>query len=247
MNPLSTITASLRYELDALEPVLSRETVQYHLIQHHRRCYERTAALVKGTELEPLSLEALVRAAGRRPDRGELFMLAAEAWNHDLYWRSLQPAGGGLARGAIAGAIARWFGDFSAFVHRAQAAAQALIGSGWLWVTWRAGRIEVVTSGKADSPLLHGHVPLIAIDLWEHAYYLDYYNARSAYVRACLTRLIDWDHANERLAEARAGALELRSTLTWLAWGASKAPLQRVESGRREESTLAGQHRNPVH
>ena len=226
MNPLNTFTATLRYGFSALEPALSRETVQYHFIQHHRHCYERTAALVKGAGLESLSLESLLRVAGRQPGYRHLFTLAAEAWNHDLYWRSLRPGGGGPAWGPVAQGIECCFGSFSTFVRQAKAAASAVLGSAWLWVTWRAGRIELITTGPMDSPLLHGHVPLLAIDLWEHAYYLDYYNARIAYVQACLMRLADWGAANERLGAATEKGLEQRRAVMWLAWGAPQAAAQ---------------------
>jgi superoxide dismutase, Fe-Mn family len=228
MNPLSTFAATLRYGFSALEPVLSRETVQYHFIQHHRRCYERTAALVKGTTLEHLSLQSLLRVAGKEARHGRLFMLASEAWNHDLYWRSLRPGCGGPAWGPVAQGIERCFGSFSTFVREAKGAAAAVIGSAWLWVTWRAGRIELVTTGPMDSPLLHGHVPLLAIDLWEHAYYLDYYNARIAYVQACLMRLADWEGANERLRAVTDKGLGLgqRRTVMWLAWEAPEGAAQ---------------------
>jgi superoxide dismutase, Fe-Mn family len=226
VNPLSTFTATLRYGFSALEPALSRETVRYHFIQHHRHCYERTAALVKGTTLESLSLQSLLRAAGKEARYGRLFMLASEAWNHDLYWRSLRPGGGGTAWGPVAQGIEHCFGSFATFVREAKGAASAVIGSAWLWVTWRAGRIELVTTGPMDSPLLHGHVPLLAIDLWEHAYYLDYYNARIAYVQACLMHLTDWGAANERLRAATDKRLEQRRAVMWLAWGAPQAAAQ---------------------
>lgn len=247
MNPLSTFTSALRYEFDALEPVLSKETVQYHFIQHHRRCYERTAAMVKGTELESLSLESLVRVAGTQPRHRYLFALAAEAWNHDLYWRSLRPAGGGVACGPIAQGIQRCFGDFSTFLRRAKAAACAVIGSGWLWVTWREGRIEVITTGKTDSPILHGHVPLLAIDLWEHAYYLDYYNARAAYVSACLMRLIDWGHANDRLLFVRSKAFEAQQSLRWLAWGVPKTLPKKSPESDEMPAHVQSRHRDGMH
>jgi Fe-Mn family superoxide dismutase len=129
----------------------------------------------------------------------------------------LRPGGGGAPWGPVAQGIERCFGAFSRFVREAQAAASAAIGSDWLWVTWRAGRIELVTTGPMDLPLLHGHVPLLAIDLWEHAYYLDYYNARIAYVQACLMRLADWGAANERLRAATSKDLEKRRAAIWLA------------------------------
>src|ERR1700740_3403290 len=114
MNPPGTFPATLRYGFSALEPVLSRETVHYHLIQHHRDCYERAAALVRGTRLESLSLDSLLRVASKDARYARLFLLASEAWNHDLYWRSLRP-GGGVAWGPVAQGIERCFGSFSTF------------------------------------------------------------------------------------------------------------------------------------
>jgi Fe-Mn family superoxide dismutase len=234
MNPISSFRSSLGYDFDALEPVLSRESVQYHFIQHHRRCYERTAALVKGTKLETLALGALIRVASTQPRYRYLFMLAAEAWNHDLYWSSLRPGGSDTAWGPIAADIECCFGNFAGFLREAQAQAAAVVGSGWLWVTWRGGRIEIVTTGKTDSPLLHGHVPLLAIDLWEHAYYLDYYNARDAYVSACLTRLINWGRANERLLEVKGRPFEASRACAWLAWGMPSAAAKSSNSTREK-------------
>jgi superoxide dismutase, Fe-Mn family len=247
MNPITSFSSSLRYDFGAFEPILSRENVQYHFIQHHRRCYERTAALVKGTRLQSLSLPSLVRVTGTRPECKYLFMLAAEAWNHDLYWNSLRPGGGGVARGPIGADIERCFGNFPAFLREAKSRAAAVVGSGWLWVTWRAGRIEIVTTGKGDSPVLHGHVPLLAIDLWEHAYYLDYYNARDAYVWACLTRLIDWGHANERLTEARNRPFKAREALAWLAWGAPKSLPEMRNSSRAKLSPAQRRELSGIH
>ena len=230
MNALSTFTAAaLPYKFNALEPVLSRETVQYHLIQHHRHCYEHTAGLVKGTALESLALEPLLQVASKEARYARLFMLASESWNHDLYWCSLRPGGGGPASGPVARGIERCFGSFTTFVREAKHAAAAVIGSAWLWLTWHAGRIELITTGPMDSPLLHGHVPLLAIDLWEHAYYLDYYNARIAYVQACLMRLVDWGAANDRLRAATGESLERRGAVARLAWGASGAAAKPLE------------------
>jgi Fe-Mn family superoxide dismutase len=218
----------LQYDFDALEPILSRQTVLHHLFQHHRDCYEGTARLVQGTALESLSLEALVHTAATKPGYRRLFALASEAWNHDLYWHSLQPGAGGPPDGVIGRAIDRSFGGFRSFLRCARAAAETLIGNGWLWVTWRAGRIETFTTSAGESPLLHGYTPLLALDLWEHAYYLDYFGARGSYVLGCFKRLINWESANERLANLRYCASKPTCALTWLGWG---IPVTASESG----------------
>src|ERR1700752_4932856 len=163
MNPLKAFSSALPYRLDDLEPVLSRATVQYHLIQHHWHCYERTVAMVRGTPLASLSLESLVRVTVPQPRYHRLAAVAVEAWNHDLYWRSLRPGAGGEASGPIADLIHSSFSSFESFVRRVKSAAGELMGSGWLWVTWRPGAIDVLTTEPADSPLARGHVPLLAI------------------------------------------------------------------------------------
>jgi superoxide dismutase, Fe-Mn family len=219
MNPLGAFSSIVPYTLSALEPVLSKETVQYHFIQHHWRCHERAAAMVRGTELESLSLPSLVCFTGTQPGYRQLFTLAAEAWHHDLYWTSLRPDGGGELWGPVAAGIRRSFGSFEVFLRCMKTAAGAVIGSRWLWLTWRAGGLEIMTTGKAESPITSGYVPLLGIDLWEHAYYLDYYNARAAYVSGCLKHLIDWERANERLLATEATSRNGTQALAWLTCG----------------------------
>ena len=221
MNPVRALTLTIGYELDALEPVISRETVLYHLVQHHRDCYERTAALVRGTNLEALPLESLVRFAAQHPSLQDLCALASEAWSHDLYWQSLRPGGGGRPWGLIDEGIRQSFGTFAAFEQCTKVEARGLFGSGWLWVTFNRGRIEVMTTSPGESPVAGGHFPLLAIDLWEHAYYLDYYAGRTAYVAACLHELVDWGCANARLTDLAKHRDVVRSGLSWLACGAS--------------------------
>jgi Fe-Mn family superoxide dismutase len=189
----------LPYDLGALEPALSRTTVMHHFDQQHCRHYERLAALVKGTELEAYSVDELVRLCARRPSRARLKVHVGRVWNHELYWHSLKPDGGGIATGPIAQCIRATFGDYRNFTRRLMAAASNLSGSGWLWVTWRSGQIGIVTTANTDSPIADGHTALLALDLWEHAYYLDYLGARSAYVKAWLEELVNWDFANQRL------------------------------------------------
>jgi superoxide dismutase, Fe-Mn family len=200
----------LPYDFGALEPVVSRQTVMHHVFQHHRGCYEQTAALVRGTGLEGLPLEGLIRVSAVRPGCARLFRQATEAWNHDLYWNSLRPGGGGSPYGPIGKRIRKSFGGFPGFVRRATEAAASLIGSGWLWLTWKAGRLEILTTENTDTPIVHGRTALLAIDLWEHAYYLDYCNGRMAYVAACLEGVINWNFANTRLCAAELTRWESR-------------------------------------
>jgi superoxide dismutase, Fe-Mn family len=200
MNPSKPSCSALPYRFDALEPVLSRKTVQRHF-QHQRRLSELALAATRGTAFESLSLEALAQVTAFQPRHRGLCALATKAWNHDLYWRSLRAGAGGEAWGPIGNLIRSSFNGFETFARRMKQAASELLGSGWLWATWRSGAIEVLTTRQAHSPFKDGHVPLLAIDLWEHAYHPDYDYARDVYVSACLRYLIDWAGANERLLQ----------------------------------------------
>jgi superoxide dismutase, Fe-Mn family len=210
--------STLPYGFDALEPTLSANTVLHHVFQHERECCERTAVLMRHAKLQALSLESLVRFTAIRPGYTQLFELAAEAWNHKLYWRSLHPGAGGPPWGLMGVGIRRSFGTFGRFVHLTESVAESVFGNGWLWLTWRPGRLELTAGGPRDSPILRGGVALLAIDLWEHAYYLDYYHARGAYVRACLKNLIDWKYANLRLLTLQHQSPS-KVALSWLARG----------------------------
>jgi superoxide dismutase, Fe-Mn family len=234
-------TSELQYDFDALEPLLSRETVLHHLFQHHRECYERTASLVKGTELESLSLESLVRVSATQPGYTRLFHAAAEAWNHDLYWQSLRPGGGGAAYGLVGDCIRRSFGSFPRFLHRAKKAAAQVMGCGWLWITSRGGNLEIVTTANANTPMVRGQVPLLAIDLWEHAYYLDYRSGRAEYVSACLEGLMNWDLASEQLMRLEA---KLRRPRLVLARDAVRSATR--DSGRDVEPPSCVHQRSPA-
>jgi len=162
--------------------------------------------MVRGTELEPLSLVELIRVTERNPAQHALYRYAAEVYNHNLYWNSMGPRGGGPATGLVGEHLRARFGSHDRFVREFTEAASAHFGSGWLWLVWRAGTLELLTTSNAGTPLVRGDVPLLALDLWEHAYYLDHQNRRSAYVDAFLEELINWDTASRALAELGAGA-----------------------------------------
>ena len=194
------------YNFSDLEPAMSRDTLVFHLLRHQRVCFDRMIAMLRGTDLEPLSLEDVIRATERDPARHAIYRYAAEVWNHNLFWRSMRPRGGGAASGLIGDLIRARFGSYERFVRDFKEAASAHFGSGWLWLVWRAGTLEIVTTSNAGTPLVRGDSALLALDLWEHAYYLDHQNRRSAYVSAFLDDLVNWDHANyllEALDESR--------------------------------------------
>ncbi|MGH8138476.1 MAG: superoxide dismutase [Steroidobacteraceae bacterium] len=201
----------LPYAFGALEPVISRSALQLHFERHHWPCYENVLQRVTGTDLENHSLGAIVRAASHRDDC-ILFRDAVLAWNHDFFWKSMCCGGGGAPTGLMLAAIQRTYGSFDAFVTRFRRAALGRLATGWLWVTWRAGRVHLVTTSEADTPVVRGHVPLLVVDLWEHAYYLDYQDQKGLYADLFLAQLANWDFAQgqlRRLVAAARSALNL--------------------------------------
>ncbi|GAC1452309.1 MAG: superoxide dismutase [Steroidobacteraceae bacterium] len=188
------------YNFADLEPAMSRDTLVFHFLRHQRVCYDRMVALARGTEFEALALDELVRVTERNPAHHVLYRYAAEVWNHDLYWRSMRPRGGGAPSGLIAQHITGRFGTYERFTREFRDAASAHFGSGWLWLVWRSGALQIVTTSNAGTPLVRGDTALLALDLWEHAYYLDHQNRRSAYVNTFLEELVSWEEANRTLA-----------------------------------------------
>jgi superoxide dismutase, Fe-Mn family len=193
------------YNFSDLEPALSRDALVFHFLRHQRECFDRMRTLVRGTGLEALALPELVRVTARGRHQQLLHRYAAEVWSHNLYWRSMRPHGGGAPHGAVAALLGARFGSHQNFLREFREAANAHFGSGWLWLVWRAGTVEILTTANAGTPLTRGGVALLALDLWEHAYYLDHQNRRGAYVSAFLEDLVNWDFANRTLAEVLAG------------------------------------------
>jgi Fe-Mn family superoxide dismutase len=218
------IEPRIPYNFADLEPAMSRDTLVFHFLRHQRVCYDRMVALARGTQFETLTLEELVRATERNPAHHPLYRYAAEVWNHDLYWRSMRPRGGGVPSGLVAQHIAERFGSYEPFAREFRDAGSAHFGSGWLWLVWRSGTLEIVTTSNAATPLVRGDTALLALDLWEHAYYLDHQNRRSAYVNTFLEELVNWEEANRTLASV-AAAGETRAAARTRA--AAQLPLRR--------------------
>lgn len=208
---MSLALSPLPYALDALEPQISRHTLALHHGRHHAGYVERTRQLIKGTPLESARLERIVLLSAADPDR-ELFNVAAQAWNHDFYWQSMRPHGGGKPTGAIARLIASSWGGHDEFCRAFIAAAGAHFGSGWAWLVLDGERLRIVTTPNAETPLVSPRVPLLAVDVWEHAYYPDYQNRRVDYLAACLTHLVNWEFANHRLEAVRSTHKEVSSS-----------------------------------
>jgi Fe-Mn family superoxide dismutase len=179
----------LPYAKDALAPYLSQETLEYHHDKHHNAYVNNLNGLIEGTDNAGRSLEEIVLAA----DQGPLFNNAAQVWNHTFYWSCMKPAGGGAPSAELAKAIDGAFGSFENFKKEVSAAAVGQFGSGWAWLVLENGVLKVTKTGNADLPLKHGQTALLTIDVWEHAYYIDYRNLRPKYVETFLTSLVDWD------------------------------------------------------
>ncbi len=198
---------ALPYAIDALEPHISRATLHVHHGKHHQAYVDATNTLIAGTALANLSLEDIVRTTARRKAQANIFNNAAQAWNHAFFWNSMSPSGGGQPSGDIKLRIEQDFGDFAAFTKIFHEAALRHFASGWAWLVLERGKLEVRTSANADTPLVQGHTPILVLDLWEHAYYLDYQNRRAGYVTNFLSSLVNWKFANANLKHGSAAAL----------------------------------------
>jgi Fe-Mn family superoxide dismutase len=192
----------LPYPEDALAPVISAKTLSFHHGKHHKAYVTKVNELVAGTEFEGQSLERIVLATSGRTDHAELFHNAAQAWNHAFYWLSLKPKGGGKPPAALVAAIDAAFGGFDAFKKEFADAAVKQFGSGWAWLVSDGGTLKIVNTTNAEMPLTKGQTPLLTIDVWEHAYYLDYQNRRPEHVQAVIDKLLNWEFAAGNLARA---------------------------------------------
>lgn len=198
---MSIMLPVLPYALDALEPYLSRRALATHYRQHHTVYVKQARSLVAGSPLATLPLEEVVlRSAGLADPR--LFQAAAQAWNHGFLWSSMAPGGGGAAEGPIAGLLEQCFVSQAQFATQFVDATASHFGSGWAWLVLAGTRLQIMTSADADTPLTSGRVPLLVVDLWEHAYYLDYESRRRDYVAAVLENLLNWEFANQNLRAA---------------------------------------------
>jgi Fe-Mn family superoxide dismutase len=199
---MSLTLPPLPYGLDALEPHISRRTLAAHHGYHHAAYVDKTRVLVHGTQLESATLEEIIRSSAE-PRKHGLFNAAAQAWNHAFYWRSMRPGGGGEANGAVAQLIAKQFGTQRAFSQQFVTAAGDQFGSGWAWLVLDGEQLKITSTPNAATPLTTSQVPLLTLDVWEHAYYLDYQQRRLDYIAAFLAHLVDWDFANQNLSAAQ--------------------------------------------
>ena len=182
---------ALPYAMDALQPHMSRETFEYHYGKHHQAYVTNLNNLIKGGEFENASLEDIIKKSS-----AGIFNNAAQVWNHTFFWNSMKPAGGGKPTGALAAAIDKKFGSYDAFKEAFTKSAVGNFGSGWTWLVKKAdGSVDLVNTSNAATPLTGADKPLVTIDVWEHAYYIDFRNARPKFVETYLNSLVNWDFA----------------------------------------------------
>lgn len=193
---------ALPYELDALEPHISRQTLEFHHGKHHAAYVANLNKLVEGTDLEGKTLEEVILAVAGDASKAGIFNNAAQVWNHTFYWQGLKSGGGGAPTGALADKINADFGSFDAFVEQFKAAGATQFGSGWAWLVLDGGTLKITKTGNADLPLAHGQKALLTMDVWEHAYYLDYQNRRPDYISTFLDKLVNWEFVAANLAAA---------------------------------------------
>ena len=187
----------LPYAMDALAPHISKETLEFHYGKHHQAYVTNLNNLIKGTEFEKASLEEIVKKAS-----GGVFNNAAQVWNHTFFWSSMKPGGGGKASGALAAAIDKKWSSFDAFKEAFAKSAVGNFGSGWTWLVKKTdGTLDIVNLGAAGTPIKSGEgKPILTIDVWEHAYYIDYRNLRPKFVETFLNNLVNWDFAAKNFA-----------------------------------------------
>jgi Fe-Mn family superoxide dismutase len=192
---------NLPYEMNALEPHISARTLGVHHGKHHATYVKNLNNLIKDSEFAEIDLPGIITNSYNKPDKVAIFNNAAQAWNHDFYWRSMRAGGGVMPTGELARKIKDDFGDFEGFTQQFKQAGKTQFGSGWAWLVLDKAdnKLKVIKTSNADNPLGRAQIPLITIDVWEHAYYLDYQNKRPDYIEVFMQHLVNWDFASSNL------------------------------------------------
>ncbi|AFY31024.1 superoxide dismutase [Calothrix sp. PCC 7507] len=200
---MAFVQAPLPYDFNALEPYgMKAETFEYHYGKHHKAYVDNLNKLTDGTELADKSLEEVIQISYKDSSKVGIFNNAAQVWNHTFFWSSLAPAGGGTPTDELAAKIDKDFGSLDKLKEEFSNAAATQFGSGWAWLIDDGGTLKVIKTPNAENPLAYGQKALLTLDVWEHAYYIDYRNARPGYIKNFLDQLINWDFAAENLAKA---------------------------------------------
>ena len=190
----------LPYAKDALAPHISANTLSFHYGKHHQAYVDNLNKLLGDSKLGDESLEKVIKEAAKDSAKTGVFNNAAQVWNHTFYWHSMKPAGGGAPKGEIARQIDKDFGGYDKFKEEFKQAGATQFGSGWAWLILDGGKLKVTKTGNADLPLAHGQQAILTMDVWEHAYYLDYQNRRPDYITTFLDKLVNWDFAEKNLS-----------------------------------------------
>ena len=196
---MSVALPSLPYGKDALAPYISANTLEFHYGKHHQAYVDNLNKLIAGNDLAGKSLEDIIMNTTGDTAKTGIFNNAAQVWNHSFYWQCLKKAGGGAPTGAIAGRITATWGNYDKFVEELKNAGLTQFGSGWAWLVLDGNNLKITKTANADTPIAHGQKALLTIDVWEHAYYLDYQNRRADYLSTVIQNLINWDFVNANL------------------------------------------------
>jgi len=196
---MSLTLPELPFARNALEPHISSNTFDFHYGKHHKAYVDNGNKLIAGTDLEKLSAEEIIKKVAGDASKTGIFNNAAQVWNHSFYWNCLKPGGGGKPSGKIADKINSEFGSYDKLVEELKNAGATQFGSGWAWLVLESNKLKIMKTANADTPVAHGLRPLLTIDVWEHAYYLDYQNRRPDYLTRFVDKLINWDFVNSQL------------------------------------------------
>jgi Fe-Mn family superoxide dismutase len=190
---------NLPYDINALEPHISAQTLTFHHGKHHQTYVTNLNNLIQNTEFQDKSLEEIIFATATIPEKVGIFNNAAQVWNHTFFWNCMKPGGGGQPTGELKMLIEKTFGSYETFAAEFKQAAITQFGSGWAWLVVEKGNLRIMKTANADLPMVHGATALLTCDVWEHAYYLDYQNRRPDYVDTFLTHLVNWDFVASHL------------------------------------------------
>ena len=189
----------LPWAQDALEPTYSANTISFHYGKHHQAYVDNLNKVIAGTDLEDKGLEEIIGAVAGDPAKAGVFNNAAQVWNHTFFWNGMKPGGGGAPEGELAVKIAETWGGYQQFVEAFKAAAIGRFGSGWVWLVWEGDQLKITSTPNAETPLVGAAKPLLTVDVWEHAYYLDYQNRRPDFVQTVLDKLLSWEFVDQNL------------------------------------------------
>jgi Fe-Mn family superoxide dismutase len=198
-KPAALALPPLPYEQGALAPTISANTISFHYGKHHQTYFNNVVKMIAGTEFEKLSLADIIRQTAGKSEHTGLFNNSAQVFNHTFYWSSMKPNGGGEPTGKIGDRIRASFGSYQKFADEFSNAAATQFGSGWAWLVLEGSQLRVIKTANADTPIAREMKPLLTIDVWEHAYYLDYQNRRADYIKAFMGTLVNWDFAEKNL------------------------------------------------